>query len=139
MPSPSLRDLMWLSDAPDAPPRGFELRGRQVTDANGESIGLVDDALVDEVNGPIRFIRIVETEFYGGRPRRYLVPIDAVVRINNARVRLDRDKDQVADAPAYDPDRLDSQSDYLEQLYDYYEYQPYWEPGYVYPMDLYRP
>ena len=137
MPSPSLRDLTWLSDAPDAPPPGFELRGRPVTDANGETIGLVDDVLVDQQNGAIRFIRIVETDFGVGSARRYLVPIDAVVRINNARVRLDRDKDQVADAPAYEPDRLES--DYLEQLYDYYEYQPYWEPGYVYPMDLYRP
>jgi sporulation protein YlmC with PRC-barrel domain len=137
MPSPSLQDLMWLSDVPDAPPCGLELRGRRVTDANGENIGLVDDVLVEQINGPIRFVRVAETEFNAGWARHYLVPIDAVVRINDARVRLDRDKDQVADAPEYDPDRLEP--DYLEQLYDYYEYQPYWEPGYVYPMDLYRP
>lgn len=108
-----------------------DITDRSVVDANGEEIGTVDDLMIDDTEKRVRFIRVASGGFLGLGQQKFLIPVDAVKRVTKDRVIVDRDRDQVAAAPAYDPDVVDE--DYFDRLYGYYGYAPYWTAGYVYP------
>jgi sporulation protein YlmC with PRC-barrel domain len=110
---------------------GEDITGRSVVDAGGEEIGTVDDLMIDDTEKRVRFIRVASGGFLGLGQQKYLIPIDAVKRLTRERVYVDRDRDQIAAAPTYDPDLVEE--DYFDRLYGYYGYAPYWTAGYVYP------
>lgn len=112
-----------------------DIRGRKAFDAHGDEIGEVDDLLVDEVERRVRFIRIATGGFLGIGATTFLVPIDAVTTVKHDTVQIDRARDQVATAPVYDPNI--EEQDYLDELYGYYGYTPYWQPGYFYPSHVF--
>ena len=132
METPSHAKLIRLSDSDLllADPNQ-DIRGRRVIDTNGEDIGDVDDLLVDEQERRVRFIRVATGGFLGIGATKFLIPIDAITRVADNRVQVDRTRDRVAAAPEYDPDLVDE--DDLNRLYGYYGFTPYWNPGYVYP------
>jgi hypothetical protein len=65
---------------------------------------------------------------------KFLVPVEAIRQTDDRHVHIDRTRQSVAEAPAYDPDLIDEH--YYETLYGYYGYPPYWTPAdaYRYPM-----
>lgn len=52
--------------------------------------------------------------------------------VTEDQVRIDRTRDQVVDAPEYDPE-LVQQDEYYDRLHAHYDYPPFWIPGYAYP------
>jgi len=108
-----------------------DIRNRKVLDSNGEEIGTVDDLLIDDDEKKVRFIQVASGGFLGLGETKFLLPVDAIVRVERASVRICRTRDRIIGAPRYDPTLLDQ--DYLDRLYGYYGFAPFWSAGYAYP------
>lgn len=108
-----------------------DIRDRVVLDANGEEVGKVEDLLVDNSEKRVRFLRVESGGFLGIGNSTFIIPVDAITRIEDDTVHIDRTRSVVAESPAYVPE-LENQA-YLDRVYEYYGYTPYWDPGYVYP------
>lgn len=108
-----------------------DIRDRTVLDASGEEIGNVDDVLIDNSEQRVRFLRVESGGFLGIGATTFLIPVDAITQVDDDAIHIDRTRNIVADAPVYDPELVDQT--YLDQVYNYYGYTPYWGPGYVYP------
>lgn len=117
-------DLTLASEADD-------VRGRQAVDRNGDEIGEVDDLILDPDERRVRFLQVGAGGFLGLGEQKQLIPVDAVSGVDDDAVHVDKDRELIAAAPAYDPD-LVRQPDY-ESLYGHYGYTPFWTAGYVYP------
>lgn len=109
-----------------------DIRGRSVVDRSGDEIGTVDDLMLDEEEGKVRFLKVGAGGFLGLGERHFLIPVDAVTRVDDDRVTVDQTRDHIAGAPVYDPETVEVDT-YWHDLYDYYGVAPYWAPGYAYP------
>lgn len=129
----SAGNLIKLSDTPQtvADPDG-DVRGRKVVDSNGEEVGDVDDLLVDDQENKVRFLRVGAGGFLGIGEQHFLVPVDAVERIEPDRVHITRERAGLADVPTYDPELAEDPA-YYTDLYGWWGYSPYWGSGYAYP------
>ncbi len=108
-----------------------DVRGRKVLDRAGEEVGTVDDLMIDDRQSKVRFLQIASGGFLGLGATKFMIPVDAITKINDDTVQIDQTRERVAGAPSYDPD-LASES-YWSDVYGYYGYSPYWTPGYGYP------
>lgn len=109
-----------------------DIRGRNAFDRHGDKIGDIDGLVVDEDERKVRFIRIGSGGILGIGETKRLVPVDAITRISDNEVHIDRSKEHVAESSPYDPKVLKT-SDFYKGLYGYYGYGTFWSPGYVYP------
>ncbi|MBD0841431.1 MULTISPECIES: PRC-barrel domain-containing protein [unclassified Streptomyces] len=109
-----------------------DVRGRTVTDRSGNELGKVGDLLVDEAEHKVRFLLLEHGGFLGIGEKKSYVPVDAVAEVTEDRIRIDRTRQQVADAPEYDPEIVD-RSEFYDRVYRHYGYAPFWGTGYVYP------
>ncbi|MFI6012568.1 PRC-barrel domain-containing protein [Streptomyces sp. NPDC051243] len=133
MQSGDIPVLTRLSDSPHAIPSADEdIRGRKVTDRSGNELGKVADLIIDEEERKVRFLLLEHGGFLGIGEKKSYIPVDAVAGVAEDEIRIDRTRDQVADAPEYDPELVD-QSEYYDRLYTHYGYVPFWGPGYMYP------
>ena len=80
-----------------------DVRDRKVVDSDGRQIGSVDDLLIDDQEHRVRFLRVKEGGFLGFGARMLLVPVDAVIRVTEDEVHIDRTGDHGGSRPAYDP------------------------------------
>src|SRR4051794_37176040 len=80
-----------------------DVRGFDVVDADGEDIGKIEDLLIDDTEKKIRFLLIGSGGFMGLGEKQFLVPIDAISKITNDTVRIDRTREHVANGPVYEP------------------------------------
>ena len=117
--------------------RAEDIRGRNVLDMAGEELGEVDDLLVDEREHKVRFLQVSSGGFLGLGARKFLIPVDAIMRITEDAVYISQSRERVASAPNYDPTLVDER--YLGEVYGYYGYPPYWGPDYRYPPYPYYP
>ena len=112
-----------------------DIRGREVVASDGDKVGKVDALLIDDNERQVRFFRVAAGGFLGIGEKKWLVPVDAIVRVDEDQVQIDQTRDRVVSAPVYDPDVIDQPSDdYYNGLYGYYGRAPYWQPGYLYPL-----
>ncbi|MFD4368657.1 PRC-barrel domain-containing protein [Rhodococcus sp. NPDC058521] len=109
-----------------------DIRGRNVFDRHGDEIGHIDGLVVDEDEKKVRFVRIGSGGFLGFGETKRLIPVDAITRIADNEVHIDRTKEHVADSSPYDPNVLKT-ADFYKHLYRHYGYGTFWSPGYVYP------
>jgi sporulation protein YlmC with PRC-barrel domain len=125
--------LVWLGETyrtvADA---DADVRGRTAFDDNGDEIGRVEDLLVDEEEDRVRFLRIGSGGFLGLGREHFLVPVDAVTAVGRDTVIITWDRSRLDDVPGYDPDLADDR-EYLDRIYAWWGYGPYWTPGYAYP------
>lgn len=127
--------LISLNDQPiELADATSDLRGHRVVAADGEDIGHVDDLFVDQDERRVRFLRVKSGEFLGLGGRTFLIPIDAIARIHDDHVHVDRDRAHVGGGPEYDPEVLVRGRDDYDRIYGHYGYLPYWMGGYAYPM-----
>ncbi len=110
----------------------IDVRGRRVVDRNGDAIGKVDALMLDEAESKVRFLRVAAGGFLGIGERLFLIPVEAVTRIDDDGVHVDQTRERVAGSPSYDP-VIVPDVDYYGDIYGYYGYAPFWAPGYVYP------
>ena len=115
-----------------------DVRGRTVLDRNNDEIGHVDALMIDDRDTKVRFLQVAAGGFLGLGERKFLIPVDAITRIDADHVHIDQTRERVANAPVYDP-TLVAEHDYYDDLYGYYGYAPYWAPGYAYPAYPYYP
>ena len=97
-----------------------DIRGRTVFDQGAHALGDVGGLIIDEDERRVRF------------PTKRLMPVDAVVRIDDVSVHLDRTGEEVAQSAEYDPSIVPA-ADFYEDLYFHYAYAPFWIPGSSYP------
>ena len=109
-----------------------DVRGRTVVDRNGDEVGTVDDLLIDDRANKVRFLRVGAGGFLGIGEQHFLIPVDAVTRIDPDHVHIDRERTGLRGVPGYDPD-LAYDYDYYGDVYGWWGYGPYWAPGYRYP------
>lgn len=134
MAEPRDSNLLSMNDEPlELEDATADLRGHEVVDREGEAIGEVDDLLVDDAERRVRFLRVKSGGFLGLGGRTFLVPIDAIARIHDGRVHVDREREHVGRGPEYDPDVLVQGRDAYDRVYDHYGYLPFWMGGYAYP------
>jgi sporulation protein YlmC with PRC-barrel domain len=117
--------------------RAEDIRGRDVLDTAGEDIGKVDDLLIDEQEQKVRFLQVSSGGFLGLGATKFLIPVDAIMRMTEDAVYISHARERLAGAPRYDPSLVDER--YLSDVYGYYGYSPYWGPDYRYPGYPYYP
>lgn len=113
--------------------RSEDIRGRKVVDRAAEEIGTVEDLLVDDREQKVRFMEIGTGGFLGLGETKFLMPIDAIIKIEADTIHVDQTRERVAGAPRYAPELVSDQR-HWEELYGYYGYAPFWGPDYVYPL-----
>lgn len=109
-----------------------DVRGREVKDKDGESIGKVADLLVDDQEKKVRFLLVEHGGFLGFDTTKTLIPVDAVTTITEHEVFINQSAERVASVPGYTPDLVDDRP-YHASIYSHYGHRPYWGPGYAYP------
>ncbi|PZF85409.1 PRC-barrel domain-containing protein [Jiangella anatolica] len=124
--------LVHLADSGLAVTAIDDVRGFEVVDVNGDEVGTVDDLVIDPEEKKVRFLQVGSGGFLGLGERKQLIPVDAISRIDDAKVHIAQERGHVAGAPTYDPDLVPAR-EYYEELYGYYGYAPFWASGYVYP------
>ncbi|MCM6778974.1 PRC-barrel domain-containing protein [Nocardia sp. CDC159] len=105
-----------------------DIRGHTVIDRDGHEVGKVDGLIIDEHDKQVRLLRIGSGGLLGFGKTKRLVPVEAVTRIDQHEVYIDRTKESVADSSPYDPPLRESALFY-QRLYGYYGYAPFWAPG----------
>ena len=116
--STSADDTHATGDTREADP-AQDVRGREVLDRSGREVGTVEDSYVDREGSTARFLVVGAAPDFNGR--RFLIPTEAVSGISEEQVRLNQDRDKVADSPSFEgengPDRR-----YQITIYRYYGY-----------------
>ncbi len=103
-----------------------DIRGREVVDAQGDEVGSVDDLVIDQQEKRVCFVRIASGGFLGMGTTKFLVPVEAIARVDE-RVHLSPTRERVGGSPPYDPEILEP--NYYDNLYKYYGFDPYWRGG----------
>ncbi len=111
---------------------GDDVRGHAVIDRDGNEVGEVSALMLDDAESRVRVLQVKAGGFLGIGERTFLVPVDAVTKVDAKHVHVDQTRDRVVGSPAYDPD-LAYEQDYYTDVYGYYGYAPFWGPGYLYP------
>lgn len=109
-----------------------DIRDRKVVDTSGEEIGTIDALMIDDRENKVRFLRVAEGGFLGIGERHFLIPVDAITRIDDDDVHVDHTRDKISGSPPYDPAMVQDHA-YYESTYGYYGYTPFWGAGYMYP------
>jgi sporulation protein YlmC with PRC-barrel domain len=122
-----------------------DIRDRTVVDRDGEDIGEVEDLLIDAHEKRVRLLEVASGGFLGLGKTKFLLPVEAITRISDDTVYVNQTRQYIAGAPHYDPDLIHqeagetgekgyySERGYYSDVYQYYGYPPYWDPGAVYP------
>jgi sporulation protein YlmC with PRC-barrel domain len=108
-----------------------DIRGKDVLDRAGDKIGEVKSLMLDEVEAKVRFLEVGGGGFLGIGDKSYMIPVDAITRIDNDHVHLGHTREHVSGGPAYDPNLVAERQ--WTDIYGYYGYNPYWYSGYTYP------
>jgi sporulation protein YlmC with PRC-barrel domain len=80
-----------------------DIRGRTVIDRNGEKMGFVDDLLLDDHDSRIRFVQIAHGGILGISRSHFLTPVNAITKIEDKYVHIDRTREDVERATMYKP------------------------------------
>ena len=115
-----------------------DVRGQQVKDKRGDSIGKVTDLLIDAEEGKVRFLLVEHGGFLGFGEKWSLIPVDAITKITDHYVFVDQSREHVAASPGYAPDLVDDRPHHAA-VYDHYDYRPYWDARYTAPGFLVPP
>jgi uncharacterized protein YrrD len=92
-----------------------DIRGRIVKDQDGNTIGKIDDLLIDKDVQKVRFIRVESGGFLGIGETAVFVPIDAITMITDVEVWINQSGGHVSREPQYDP-RLSTEQKYIGDM-----------------------
>jgi len=108
-----------------------DVRGRRVAARDGQSIGKVDDLIVDAESGRVKLLVVSGGGILGFGKHVWPVPVDVVDDIAPDVVFLDLDRASMDAAPTMASDVEDWT--HLAQVYAYYGHVPFWDAGYAAP------
>lgn len=109
-----------------------DVRGRKVTDSDGEELGKIGDLLVDDTARQVRFLVVQHGGILGIGASEVFIPVDAITDITDDEVFVDTSREKISNAPQYDPE-IGTETDFYQDVYGYYGVTPFWAPGYTTP------
>jgi sporulation protein YlmC with PRC-barrel domain len=101
-----------------------DVRDHTVLDSEGNEIGHVSDLIIDEEERRVRFLEVSSGGFLGLGATKFLIPVEAIVNVDDHHVFLGHSRRHVADSPAYEPNLVKDPD--WGAYYGYYGYTPYW-------------
>jgi sporulation protein YlmC with PRC-barrel domain len=79
---------------------GDDVRGKDVYDAEGQHVGSVEDLYIDCQEREVRFLEVGAGGFLGIGEKRFLVPVEAVVKVAEEWVAIEPERTQKVEGPA---------------------------------------
>jgi len=83
-----------------------ELRWKTLVGSDGEKIGTIETIERDDDTERVEFLQIGRGGFLGFGAERFLVPVTAIVEVDEKHVYIDRSLQQLDGVPAYDYERI---------------------------------
>jgi sporulation protein YlmC with PRC-barrel domain len=104
------------------------LMGNPVMSLEGESLGKVEEIILDLDGGVIAFAVLSLTDILGKENMRYAMPWEALeVNPENLTLILDVERELLENAPGFDRNKWpDTTFEWLGGIYEYYGFEPYW-------------
>jgi PRC-barrel domain len=87
--------------------------------------------MIDDLERKVRFIEVASGGFLGIGETKFLIPVDAITKITDDAIYINRTREYIAGAPRYNPDLVDER--YLGDVNKYYENPTEWGPDPPYP------
>jgi len=106
------------------------LEGDSVVNAEGESLGKIDEIMLDVQRGRIAYAVVSTGGLLGFGDKLFAVPWSVLtLDADNKRFVLDVDKKAFENAPGFDKDHWPSMADtrWASTVHSYYGLRPYWE------------
>lgn len=97
-----------------------DIRGKDVYDVDGEQIGRVDDLYIDGQKRKVCFLEVGLGGFLGMGEKHFLVPVEAVTEVGEARVTIEPGKEKVVGYPVFDANVVPPTTDHRRDVHDYY-------------------
>ena len=104
--------------------------GGTVVNPQGETIGEIEEVMLDVRGGRIAYAVLAVGGFLGVAEKYFAIPWHAfTMDTDNHRFILDVDKERLSKAPGFDKDHWPSMADqtWALQVHTYYSTRPYWE------------
>ena len=104
--------------------------GETVVNAQGETVGEIEDIMLDVRAGRIAYAVMSVGGFLGIGEKYFAIPWHAfTMDTDNHRFILDVDKERLKNAPGFDKDRWPSMADprWANEVHAYYGTRAYWE------------
>jgi sporulation protein YlmC with PRC-barrel domain len=105
------------------------LAGNKVVNANGDSLGKIEDFMLDVESGRVRYAVLSFGGILGIGNKLFAVPPDALkLDSGNERFVLNVEKEALEAAPGFDKDDWPDFADpeLGRSIYSYYGHRPYW-------------
>ncbi len=106
------------------------LEGDDVVNAHGETLGELEEIMLDVTTGRIAYAVLSTGGFLGLGDKLFAIPWGALTMDpENKCFILDVDKERLQQAPGFDKDHWPSMADqtWATQVHSYYGIRPYWE------------
>jgi sporulation protein YlmC with PRC-barrel domain len=106
------------------------LIGNQVINHQGDTLGEIEDIMLDVPNGRIAYAVMVAGGFLGMGEKMFALPWSALTLDTTRKCFiLDADKQRIQNAPGFDADHWPSQADrqWQEEVHTYYQARPYYD------------
>jgi sporulation protein YlmC with PRC-barrel domain len=106
------------------------LTGTNVINRQGETLGEIEDIMIDMRRGRIAYAVMGAGGFLGIGEKLFAIPWGALtLDTDNKAFILDVDKERVKNAPGFDKDHWPSMADmsWATDVHTYYRARPYWE------------
>jgi sporulation protein YlmC with PRC-barrel domain len=103
-----------------------DIRGHIVLDRKGDTVGEVDDLLIDPGQRRVRMLILAIPWLLGLATKRRLVPMEIVHVNGDERVTVDRSRDVIMDSPAFEGEEDEAAEMLHLAVYDWYGVTPYW-------------
>ena len=110
------------------------LNGTIVKNFNNETIGEIQDLMIDLESGNVAYVVLSFGGFLGLGNKLFAIPLEAFDFNNHdtdAHVALDINKEKLENAPGFDKDNWPKhpQREFMAEVYSHYGYEPYWQRG----------
>ncbi len=76
-----------------------DVRSLDVFNQNGEQMGSVEDLYIDPEERKVRFLDVAAGGFLGMGEKRFLIPVEAIVKIYEDGITVNQGRDKVSESP----------------------------------------
>jgi sporulation protein YlmC with PRC-barrel domain len=107
-----------------------EVNGRKVINRQGESLGKVEEVMIDSVPGRVAYAVVSFGGFLGLGDKLFAVPWNSLDwDVEREAFVMNADKEFLKNAPGFDKNNWPNMSDtsWRSNVYSYYSATPYWE------------
>lgn len=111
------------------PLKASDMIGTDVVDAQGDSLGEVEEVVIDPNTGRIAYVVVSFGGFLDIGKKLFAIPFKALkYDWDENEYMLDTPKEQLEEAPGFDEDHWPTMSEqWNRDIHKYYHQTPYWE------------